>query len=248
MEELIRRHVLARLHVPRALRSTLPSLVLPVSAPVASALLLMVAIEARPAPVVATVAAEGLIGGFQLALARAELHQAGVELAGADLARIQEEVAELRALLSALPAAEAEWTQASVQERIAARASLTDLDRHLAELAARVAPASEPRAELEEARAWLDALRMGLNAPSDPIQGLPGAGSGTDDLTSARADGTISRPFPDESKVMPSEPITQPAREPSAALGLAQGNWWPAEYDQVVARWVESSRARPRAR
>ena len=50
--------------------------------------------------------------------------------------------------------------------------------------------------------------------------------------------------MPSEPSVPPDLP-TAPGAPSHAApvLGLQAGNWWPGEYDGVVERWIELSRA-----
>ena len=153
---------------------------------------------------------------------------------GHALASIQQELRQLEPLL-----AERAAGSASEADRRSRSAALETLDRRLAERAARAPAASELRARLEEGRAWLDALRMELAAGSGSEGSAPGTAG--ESLTPGLSNGTISRPLSDPTS-MPPSPV--PPAEPAPALGLQAGTWWPREYDAVVARWLELSRAR----
>jgi len=154
---------------------------------------------------------------------------------------------ELDAVLqarAALPSSAEAWRA----DPGAARAAVDELDRRLTSLARAIAPESELRARLDQARVWLDAMRMGL------AQASPGAGAGGSEptgLTNASADGTIWRsPQPAAVPPTPPEPMAASVPpqdpEPATAPGLQEGNWWPAEYDAVVARWLALSEAASR--
>jgi hypothetical protein len=244
MEELVRARVLARLRLAEAVRALSPSFFLPIAAPAVAGLVLLLVLDQRGTP--APASHLGALGaGLERALS-AGLESEASDSAGVDTSREGE---ELQALLEQCesPASSAERTRAAG----AARARLDALDRRLAERAARSAPV--PRARLDEARAWIDALRTALppgSAEAGPLSapaletsaaatgGAAGDGSGPGSLTSAPPDGTISRPMAE-----PAHPASAPDSPPAPALGLQRGSHWPAEYDGVVERWVELSRA-----
>jgi hypothetical protein len=262
MEELVSLRVLERLRTGEAIRALFPPLFLPIAAPTTAALLLLLALEARRGPPPPAVDLFALADGLERALPLGviESGEDGLGSAGEDgawtraLARELVRVLEVR---QALPRSSEEWARApeGTRERLA------ELDRRLAELASRVAPRSELRGRLEEARAWVDALRMGL----PPGGGVGGGTAGTSpraestpgSLTADVPEGTILRPLPEpEPPPMNVDPAASPspssAAEPGSRgqpLGLQAGNFWPSEYDAVVERWIELSRlARERAR
>lgn len=252
MEELVRARVLARLRVAEAVRASLPSFFLPVAAPAVAGLLLLLVLDRRGAPAEEARDLGALGAGLERALSAGLGTEASDSELGA-IADLHRHVRELRARLefgAASPASAAERTRATEE----ARAHLEALDRRLAELAARE-PALRPR--LDEARAWVDALAMVLppasveagsraaeSRPAASLAADPAAtggaasGTGAGSLTGAPPDGTISRPMAEPA---PSTPA--PDALPGPALGLQRGSFWPAEYDAVVERWVELSRA-----
>lgn len=248
LEELVRARVLARLRVGKAVWALLPSLFLPLAAPAVAGLLLLLVLDRRGAPAEEHSDLAALGAGLERALTAGLAAAPDLELG--TRADLRLELQELRARLRAyagLPGSSAEKTLTAGE----ARARLEALDRRLAELVARDAAAPRPR--LEEARAWIDALRMvlpsasrkpgSMDAPSMAAGAAASAGAAGDrtgpgSLTDAPPDGTISRPM--------AQPATLPSPAPDApsapALGLQRGNFWPPEYDAVVERWVELSR------
>ncbi len=243
LEELVRARVLARLRVGAAVRALFPSFFLPVVAPAVAGLFLLLVLDQRGAPAQET----SDLGALGAGLERALTAGFGSEASDPELAASAElhlEVRELRARLERC--AESSATSAErMRAATEARARLEVLDRRLAELAARGAAVPHPRRN--EARAWVDALRMALppgaleagslEAGAAATAGADG-GTGPRDLTGAPPDGTISRPMAELAR-----PTSAPDPLPGPALGLQRGSFWPAEYDAVVERWVELSRA-----
>ena len=85
---------------------------------------------------------------------------------------------------------------------------------------------------------WTVPVRFPGPVPAAPAgEGATGTGAGN--LTGAAPDGTISRPMADPA----APPAALPDAPPLASLGLQAGSFWPAEYDAVVERWIELSRA-----
>jgi hypothetical protein len=249
MEELVRLRVLERLRTRQAVRAVFPSLLLPLGAPAVAALGLVLLTDAHraalPAPADPVALAAGLARA--LALGTLEPETAGLEGAGEDGGLSREQLERLGEVLrapSALPRTIEEWTRApeAVRERLA------ELDRRITDLAREVAPGSELRARLEEARTWLDALRTSSAAsPGGPSGTELAGGSGTGGATKPPANGTISGSKaptdvpPTPRTIDPALPSTGAAG--AAQLGLQAGNAWPSEYDDVIERWIELSRA-----
>lgn len=242
MEALVSARVLARLRPGEALHALVPPLVLPVAAPTLAALALVLAVDLRRAPPPRALDYLALAEGLERSLALGlNERMAGLE---GDLSG--EQVQDLAHVLhgrGALPFSAEAWRE----NPAATRAAVEALDRRVATLAYEVAPDSELRARLDEARVWLDALSMGLAeaAPGASEAGTDGAG-----LTNEPGDGTISGsprpaavpPIPPE--LMSASALPQDEGPAAPALGRQAGNWWPAEYDAVVARWLELSEAR----
>ncbi len=99
------------------------------------------------------------------------------------------------------------------------------------------------RARLDEARVWLDALRTALVRGDG---GGPAHDGSQGELADGAADGTISRPSPDGRTRMDSAPPLPLV--PAPLVGRQAGTPWSSEYAEVVARWVELSRAAEDAR
>ncbi|MEQ1895372.1 MAG: hypothetical protein ABL998_22775 [Planctomycetota bacterium] len=241
LEELVQARVLARLRLDEAVRALFPPLFVPVAAPAAAALLLFFVREARPAQEPVAIDYGALAGGLEQALAMSTLtsESTGVEGEDQDGGLSGAQATEILAALHArakLPFQAEDWRR----DPAALAAKVDALDAELAALGARVERESELAAHLEAARPWLDALRAALAAEAGPAgaSGSPGqAGS------SGTAQGTIggSSPAGTSSTSVPNPSI---ASEPGPApLGTQAGTWWPAEYDGLVARWVELSRA-----
>lgn len=247
MEALVSARVLTRLRTGEALRALVPSLFLPVAAPTLAALALVLAVDARRAPPPRELDFLALAEGLEQALAMGSLDEARTGLAGEDpeggLSRRQvQALGEVLHGRGALPWSAEGWRE----DPAAARATVEALDRRVAELARGLEPGSELAGRLEEARVWLDALRMGLAATPEGAGG-PRAGEGE---TPGAADGTISGSSA-PAEVAPSSPDAMPPSpapgeaSPTPALGRQAGRWWPAEYDAVVARWLELAEAPP---
>jgi hypothetical protein len=235
MEELVCARVLARLGVREALRAVLPPFSLALAAPALAALVLLFVLDQRDPRGEEGPAVLG--AGLERALA-AGLEPEGASRDSGEEAELGREVQALRALLQSgtgSPPASAGSARAAEE----ARALLERLDQRVARRLLGEAPGSEARARLEEARAWLDALRTAL-APAVSVAsaGAPDGGSGSGNLTGTPRDGTISPPMAE-----PELPPSAPATPPAVTLGRQAGSFWPAEYDAVVERWVELSRA-----
>lgn len=248
MEELLRRRVMTRLRRDEAVRALFPPLFLPLAAPTLAGLALVLLVDAQRAPGPAALDLLSLAEGLERALSAGEARQESAKPASAGEDE-DEPAREASRLLSSLlrtqrglPTTEEGWREAPLEW----------LDR-LAELDARVAEAAERRPagavaeRLEEARAWLDALRTGLRAQTPPKD----EGTGQADGTAPGPQGTISPSAPARPTPMPPDPSLPPSSIASAsalatdgeALGRQAGNWWPKEYDPVVERFVELSRA-----
>lgn len=246
MEELVRARVLERLRAPDALRVLFPPLFVPIAAPTLAGLGLVLLLDARRAPEASGADFRALAAGLEQALAMGGLDAQSTGLVPEDpdgsLTRAQ--VEDLTAALhvrAQLPYRDEDWT--TDPERV--RERLAEADRRLAELGARAEPGSELHRRLEEGRTWLDAMRMGLAAAPAEGGSEEGNGSGAPGGTTDGADGTISRP-PDRPEPPPMTSTTSPgaaAGVPLPALGLQSSGWWPSEYDALVERWVERTRA-----
>lgn len=242
MEQLVRARVLARLRFAEALQALFPPLLVPVGAPVAAGLFLLLVLDAQRAPAPAGVDLRALGEGLERAVAASAL-EAG-EKAGPAAAELRRLLGEVHALRLGL--ADGATPSGAEDGRESGRSRLAELDQRLGELLARSEP-SDPlaqprRAHLEEARAWLDALRTGL-----------ANGTAAGSLTADGAGGTISPPrgVPSGAPAAPGPMPPVPALAPPAPddptsgqpLGVQAGTFWPAEYDAVVERWIELSRA-----
>lgn len=244
LEELVRARVLVRLRLDEAVRALFPPLLVPLGAPVAAGLALLFAVESRPSAPVVPVDFAHLAAGLEQALAMGGLDAASTGLPGEDedggLSRAQaEEVLAALGARRALPHRDEEWTR----QPEAVRARVDELEAELATLSARVEPGSELARRLEAARPWLDALRTGLERTAGLAPGPTAPGTAGEAGTGPTADGTISGSSP---RAEGSDPATGPsgaAPLPAPLLGTQAGTWWPPEYDGLVARWVELSRA-----
>ncbi len=262
MEQLVCARVLARLRFGAAFQALFRPLFVPIGAPVAAALALWLVADARRGPPPALADLGALVDGLVAALGVGTGGPGEFDPGSDDAARreVLQQVRALEARLARGVATPAEGAprDAELEARLAA------LDRGLAELAAKseaeASPAGRSEAErLAEARVWLDALRMGLGARADAPPEARAAGTGAGPGTGTVADGTISPPLgtppradPGSTPLPPSLPNpaslpNQVAPAPEApgatALGLQSGSFWPPEYDAVVERWVELSRA-----
>jgi len=235
MEELVRARVLARLSVRAALRAVFPPLFLPLAAPAVAALFLLFVLDqrgAREEPV-------GDLGtlGAELERALSVGLEPGSDRAAGEAVELRREVQELRSLLRTcveLPPSSVEGVRAAEEARV----RLERLDQRVARELRSGDLARELRARLDEARGWIDALRTALPEASATSENAGAGGTGHGSLTATIQDGTISPPM-----VEPVLPPNAPETTPSVTLGLQAGSFWPAEYDSVVERWVELSRA-----
>lgn len=242
LEQLVQARVLARLRLDEAVRALFPPLFVPVAAPAAAALLLLFVQEARPARESVAVDFGALASGLERALTMPALtsESAGLEGEDQDGRLSREQAQEIFAALqarAALPFQAEEWRR----DPAALAAKVDALDKGLAQLLARVERGSELATHLEAARPWLDALRTGLAAEPSAAGGPGSAGQAGSGGT---AQGTIGGSSPVSTSSTPA-PNPSLALEPGPApgLGTQAGTWWPAEYDGLVARWVELSRA-----
>jgi len=134
---------------------------------------------------------------------------------------------------------------------------LEELDRELAALATELADRPELREELEAARNWIDAARMALggdesdagdSSPAEAPTGAVTAGGGDGTMAGSNpATGATSEPAtaPGGAETAPEDPEGAPAPAGDASeAGTLAGSWWPAEYDGIVARWIELRRDR----
>ena len=234
--------VLARLRLDEAVRALFPPLFVPVAAPVAAALLLFFVREAQPVGEPVAVDYSALASGLERALSMSTLTTESAGLAGEDedgglsSAQAQEIFSALHAR-STLPFQAEDWRR----DPAGLAAKVTALDAELSELLARVERESELAEHIEAARPWLDALRAGLAAEAATAGGPGSAGQAGSGGTNQ---GTIGGSSPARASSAPA-PNPSIASEPGPApgLGTQAGTWWPAEYDGLVARWVELSRA-----
>lgn len=241
MEELVRARVLARLRLGEAVRALSPSFFLPLAAPAVAGLVFLLVQDLRAAP-----ASAGDLESLSAGLARALGAVPEGEVTGSAPESASGAGPELRELQALLEQAAVPDSPARTRAAKEARVRLDVLDRRLAERAASATPALRPR--LAEARVWIDALRAALGEPAamppslaeSPAApaGAAGDGTGPGNLTGAPPDGTISRPMAE-----PAPTTLAPGAPSDPALGLQRGSHWPAEYDAVVERWVELSRA-----
>jgi len=245
LEELVRSRVLARLRFDEAVRALFPPLFVPLGAPAAAGLALLFAVEARPPEAELPVDFAHLAAGLERALSPGRL-----DAASAGLARDEEdgrfspgELHEVLAALDArrtLPYPAEEWTR----EPAAVRARVDELERELRALATRVERTSELGARLEAARPWLDALREGLERSGGAALDGATAGTAGEAGTGPTGDGTITGSSPGARSSDPAAgPSAGATLSPAPLLGTQVGTWWPPEYDGLVARWVELSRA-----
>jgi hypothetical protein len=238
LEELVRARVLARLRLDEAVRALFPPLFVPVAAPVAAGLLLYFVSSGVDRPVPASVDFAALANGLEQALSMPSLSEESTGLAGEDeeggLSRAQvQEVSTALHARAALPFVAEDWRRAP--EELWNR--VDELDRSLADLAARTERGSELGERLAAARPWLDALRQALAAEGGGEGSASGAGTG------GSTQGTIGSSTPASGVSTPAPRPTNPPPDSARELGTQAGAWWPAEYDGLVARWVELSRA-----
>jgi len=232
LEELVVSRVRTTLRAGAALRAVLPSFFVPLAAPVVAGLVLLLVMDRRGAGEERTGDLRALGAAVERALASGLGPAAGEP--GRKELELREAVHELCGRLEAFTAASA----APGERRRAAdeaRASLERLDGLVAEIG-RGEGRGERGESTREARSRIDALRAALASGAG---GDSGEETSTGPLTGAPADGTISRPMSGQGAL----PAPDPATTPTTALGLQAGSFWPREYDEVVARWIELSRA-----
>jgi hypothetical protein len=235
LDDLVCARVRSRLNLAEARRVLAPSPFLPLAAPTLALLCLLVTLDVRRASAPRAVDLQRLARGLEMSLLPAlegeENAPEAFETAGEGLERERERA---RAALSELSS---ELTRgAAAPTPVERRTALERLDVELARLEAR-----DPEdGRWSEARTWVDAMRAGLEARA----GTTGDGSPAGGLTGPPANGTISPPV---SPLSASVPAAPPA-DPAPSTGPSSGSWWPSEYDEIVARWVESSRARASSR
>ncbi|MCZ6596060.1 MAG: hypothetical protein O7B99_00310 [Planctomycetota bacterium] len=251
LARLLYGRVLHRLRRAEALRALLPPLGLPVAAPLLGAALLALAIEAsRPEPEDQNLHA--VATGLTAELDRMWSNAIEAEGPTLDTARdLRELVVSARELERGL----------GQEDPVRALAEIERIDRELAELAAKSPLAAELSASLSAARSWADAARMGLSesakgtGDAEPPGDVPGADVAKAGVAKADVDGTgaSARLTPDGGEGTIAGSISQ---EPSAGAaegagadgdhpseaGTTSGSWWPARYDDVVHRWIESRR------
>ena len=248
LSRLLAERVLVRLRLRDARRAVHPTLVVPVVVPLVSVVILAVCLERTrtpepPNPLIIT--ADGLVQG--LGGLRSEAVSSGPEL-GREAAALAAEGQRLARVLEGPDS----------PERRRALEDAAALDERLAELALKARDEPKLRAAVAESRTWLDALRQALERDQAPPAGGPDAGdpgasggepqggpggdsggeptgAGPDGVTPGSGDGKMpSSSNPGEDAADP------PSAVPGAAeVGAAGGDWWPAEYDEVVRRWLQ---------
>jgi len=240
LERVVQARVLARLRLDEAVRALFPPLFVPVAAPAAAALLLLFVREARPVQEAPAIDYGALVSGLERALSMPALREDATGQEGEDEGLSGAQGREVLAALSArstLPFQEEEWRR----EPAALAAKVEALEAELGALLARVERGSELAQHLEAARPWLDALRAGLAAEAGPSAGQGTAGQAG---SNGSAQGTIGGSSPAGASSTPaSNPSIASEAGQAPALGTQAGTWWPPEYDGLVARWVELSRA-----
>ena len=243
---LLLARVAERLRPADARRAVLPSPTLPIVAPILGAAVLALALEDSRRETL-----EQALGGVGTGMARA-IERAKVEAleAAVDGGVDSEHAGELVDLELAVAKLQRKLDDgASEPEEVAAEARA--LDEELGALARKLDPTSAAFRRLDDARAWLDTARRGLEALAGEERrepGSAGAGEGGDgELAAGGRDGTMSgQSEAIEAPGSGSEAPPGPAPAPSsggADAGLAAGRWWPGHRDALVERWVEARRA-----
>ncbi len=241
MGRLLVSRVLVRLRTREALRAMFPPLALPVAAPILGVACLALALEFAPREDEA-VEISGLATGMAATLdaVERELLDAG---AGDGLAHDVER--ELLAIARQARDVQRRADRGQADPKEVERA-LDELEGALHDVAPKVAQDARMRALVDDARNWLDAARMEVASAADGSGAEGGAGAGADEaggssappgagsVTPAAPDGTMSTP-PDSAV----ESMSPQARGDS---GTVAGRTWPAEYDAIVAGWIESRR------
>jgi hypothetical protein len=237
LAQLAEARCLSRIELPAAIRAGMPSIVLPVAAPLVGAAVLALSLEAREASRAAPrLELLDTIAG----LARSS--QALATELGSDVDPEDAEPAELEALSLAEDLA----TRARALEEASGRpergadahsdtaGELEACERGLFRLSELVGDRPDLRERVAEAQNALDSGRRAL----DPGGAGAGAAGGPDarDVTGGPVAGTMPGPAD----------RTRPSPRPSAEheRGAFTGTYWPAEYDGIVSEWVERARRR----
>ena len=177
-----------------------------------------------------------------------DVQSAALQEDGAGLALAR----ETREVLSVARALDRELEEKRASDPAAALAQVEELDERLAELMAR----SPDPAALSEARSWLDSLRQVLRREAGPEADNPGGesgaegdegsdrhGQGAGGVTGAPGDGTMSGSTPSagggDDPSQGGEDGSSAAPATAVESGSSTRAWWPAEYDEVVRRWLE---------
>ncbi|MEM7306743.1 MAG: hypothetical protein AAF682_08735 [Planctomycetota bacterium] len=256
LARLLLGRVLSRLRRRDALRAVLPPLALPVAAPLLAATALAVALQlTRSEPEVPSLTgvARGLIEGLE------GVQVAAIESEGTPL----ETARQAQAALAQARQLARDLEQLREEDPEAALRRVEELDRKLAALGDEAARTPELGRSLTESRSWLDAVRQVLQrehaaagtepeAPDEPADGggAGGEGAGGGGVTGGPEDGTMSGSTPldatsgegggDGPSTGEGRPV--PAARGAVESGSSAGAWWPAEYDDVVRRWLERTR------
>jgi len=233
--------VLGRLRTREALQALAPPIVLPLVAPLAAVALLALALERGRAdgtagPVDMRAAVEELEGLTLQALTARDEGAVDTETVG--------ELLTLRRRVESLAAAVARGDEAPETTL----AEVEALDRELGALAPRVRREPEIAGMLEAVRPYLDAARMGLSSPGEePGAGEGGIGgdSGGASLTEGGEHGTMSGSDVPGAVADPGDLRDERA---GSEAGSIAGSWWAADYDDIVARWIEILRDEHRER
>jgi hypothetical protein len=252
MGRALRSRVLSRLRLGEAIHAVMPPIALPLVAPLAGAGLLAFALERAP-------------GGEELL--RVDLAPLVSQLEGftADTHAAWEEgtldaatAGELLALRRRLRRLAADLSRSDL-DRESTREELERLDRDLVDLGPRIQEEAKLAEALESMRPWLDAARMALEE-GEGSGGPGGSGSaggtespGGPEASDARSEGPVAAggssasPSPVEGGATSAGGSSAPPGIPDAGdpePGSSAGAWWRAEYDEVVAGWIEYRRAR----
>ena len=259
MARLLVARVLVRLRLREALHAMFPPLALPVAAPILGVSLLALALDLQRRPEQA-VELVGLADGMTEVLdaVEANLLDEGRER------RVDSETT--RELLSLARKARDVRRRAEFGREDPAQAAraLAEIDTELSEVTPRVAADPELRALLDDARNWVDAARMELDRDAPANAASPGVDSGAAGaaapdtaFTDAEPGGnasagesevtSVTERLEDGTMITPpgSGEASLPMAETPEDSGTVVGRTWPAEYDGVVAGWIESRRRAP---
>lgn len=242
----------ARLRAREAVRALFPPLALPVAAPLLGAGLLALALESRKPDVPEQLDLAAWTRGMVAALGSSYDDALNADEDGSldgatarDVIRVVNRLEDL------------ERRAATLQERPDdALRELRTVDEALAELTPRLAGQPELAQRMEAARNWLDTARMGLAAAAGagpeggPEGGAGGtetaaAGEGTMAGSTERGEGAAGVVAPDAGGVEGGPPETGAVVPAAADAGTTAESWWPAEYDRIVASWIELRRRAP---